>query len=257
MNQNFNIKLARALGNFASLAYFPDLPAIRDKMGVEADNWVLTCVIKNNSQALIAYNKTTKDVIISFKGTDPNDASGWLTDAKFELVRGVLRPGDGKIHSGFNDVFVAVYKDVLKVLSSYPLINNVYTTGHSLGGSLAVIFGLLNPTVSAIYTFGQPRTGDVSFAKSVNDRLGSKYIRIVNDKDIVPHLPPPILNAYRHAGQLAYINTSGQLIFNPSIYSIPSLIKGILFKFNVNIVELVRDHRIDEDYIPALSKITL
>ncbi|XP_066927746.1 uncharacterized protein [Clytia hemisphaerica] len=75
-------------------------------------------------------------------------------------------------------------------------------TGHSLGGAMASIFSIMmvdegkklwadNPK-TVLITFGEPRVGDEAFA-NLHDEVIPTYrkLRVVNDRDIVPHIPLP------------------------------------------------------------------
>ena len=70
--------------------------------------------------------------------------------------------------------------------------------GHSLGAALAVHFVLdlsanFTPANNIrFYTMGEPRVGNAAFMEHFESRteLGKRW-RIVNQRDLVPHLPPP------------------------------------------------------------------
>ncbi|MCI0468371.1 MAG: saccharopine dehydrogenase NADP-binding domain-containing protein [Beijerinckiaceae bacterium] len=66
--------------------------------------------------------------------------------------------------------------------------------------------------VQGVYTFGQPRAGNYSFAKAFDRALEGRAIRFVNNNDIVPHVPlsGPVLR-YWHTKGLIYIDTDGNL----------------------------------------------
>ena len=71
---------------------------------------------------------------------------------------------------------------------------SVYVTGHGLGGAFAIISALdindyLNQGVDVVYTFGQPRVGNDAFAAYYANKLPNTF-RVINNADIVPHLPP-------------------------------------------------------------------
>ncbi|KAJ9159880.1 hypothetical protein P3X46_025335 [Hevea brasiliensis] len=136
-------------------------------------------------------------------------------------------------------------------------------TGHSLGGALAIIF----PTLLAIqdevemlqrllgvYTFGQPRIGDVQLGKFMEPHLHNpvtKYFRVVYSDDIVPRLP---FNGkafhYKHFGECIYYDRQylGQFkedVPNPNYfdmkYIFPMRLRAVL--------ELMRS--LKEDFTPG------
>lgn len=70
---------------------------------------------------------------------------------------------------------------------------------HSIGGALGTLFTaklladypLISESelVGGIYTFGQPRLGDIQFASYLNRKVGHIFYRLVHDNDVVPRLP--------------------------------------------------------------------
>lgn len=97
----------------------------------------------------------------------------------------------------------------------------VWVTGHSLGGSVAVLLvatlerrGFNN--VSAI-TFGQPKFTD---AHGAGKLAHLKILRIVHDEDPIPMLPPVDLEGkslalYHHCGPEVIVRANGHFLFLP------------------------------------------
>lgn len=73
--------------------------------------------------------------------------------------------------------------------------------------------------VAGLYTFGQPRVGDRTFTRQLNNRLTGKVFRFINNNDVVPHVPPPFsvrnpTRLYAHLGTVKYFNSRGLLVTN-------------------------------------------
>ena len=104
----------------------------------------------------------------------------------------------------------------LDLAAKYPSYD-IWVTGHSLGGALASIAasemiarGEIVADRVKLYTFGQPRTGDVTYA-AAHDRIVSCSVgcfidlfkvptsyRITHESDIVPHMPCENCEDYFH-----------------------------------------------------------
>jgi len=67
-------------------------------------------------------------------------------------------------------------------------------TGHSLGAALATlaaidIVEIAQKNITFLYNFGSPRVGNPEFAQNF-DKMFPHMYRVVNYKDIIPHLAP-------------------------------------------------------------------
>ena len=71
--------------------------------------------------------------------------------------------------------------------------------------------------VNGLYTFGQPRVGDLAFCTQSETHFGDIMFRFVNDEDIVTRVPPrvvpgvPLPSYYGHTGQLRFFEANGAL----------------------------------------------
>ena len=135
---------------------------------------------------------------VCFRGS--KSAQDWIEDGEVDLVKWATY---GKVHAGFLKSFSSVYLQLQKTLRmDMPVI----VTGHSLGGAQAVL-GAFNLAgcgfkVLSCYTFGQPRVGNIAFAKACNKAVPNHF-RFVNEQDIVPRVPFP--HCYWHSGTAYFI----------------------------------------------------
>lgn len=92
------------------------------------------------------------------------------------------------LHQGFAQAAEGVYRAVLPSLDRGYAIS---TTGHSLGGAIAVILAMYldidRYTLGPIVTFGQPKVTNVGGAAAFRHL---DIIRVVTWRDLVPLLPP-------------------------------------------------------------------
>jgi len=192
-----------------------------ESLGFSNFAWIdLTTLFKD----VYAFVASSDDYhILAFRGTKiPQD---WIEDlactpARFDWVFN-NGPAIGEIHAGFGHSLSDALNDIQTALSARDLTKPLLITGHSLGGALAAlsgacftVLGLTAPTISAIYTFGQPRIGLHDFCNTYSRILGDKLIRFVNKQDLVPRLPFRNFD-YSDEGTMIHFDSSG----NPSIES--------------------------------------
>jgi len=112
----------------------------------------------------------------------------------------------GKVHRGFKEALDEVWPDLLPHVRKIQEKGcKIWVTGHSLGGALATLFAGRYGNVQGVYTFGSPRVGNEVF----KEHFEVGMYRFVNNRDIVPRLPPP--GAYVHVGTLKFIDRDGIL----------------------------------------------
>ena len=153
--------------------------------------------------------------IVAFRGTESRRREGessfenividLKTDLKIRLVD--WGPG-GKVHEGFNQALDQVWekKGLRRTIQTLREGHRrIWITGHSLGAALATLAAYRYGHFQGLHTFGSPRVGDAGF-KRVFDGKGKAW-RFVNNSDIVPRVPPPVL--YQHVGELKYIDSNG------------------------------------------------
>lgn len=145
---------------------------------------------------------------IAFRGTD--DRADWRTNLDM-LFRGT--PWGG-VHRGFQRATERFWPDIEQhVRAARAAGREVWATGHSLGGALALLSAAkllcADPaSVSGVCTFGQPPVGGAAFCRDCDRHLGDRYIRCVNHTDAVADAP---ILFRRHAGRLWYFDVDGRL----------------------------------------------
>ena len=170
-----------------------------------------TCTVadaKTDTQVLV--DGTMGRVRIAFRGT--YNTEGWLRDLDIRKVG----YGGMRLHAGFFGDVQSVFTE----LESYiPQITTpVIITGHSKGAAEAVLFAYMlkeaGCNVVAVYTFGEPRGGDLAWRAKYDALLGLITWRVTHAADIVPWIPT--IN-YWHITQHAWLPATGGVVFNPSI----------------------------------------
>ncbi|KAI8090275.1 lipase [Gilbertella persicaria] len=158
-----------------------------------------------------------KTIYLAFRGS--KTLSNWVTNLNFGLTN--YTPVSGtKVHTGFynaaKSAVSSYFSTIQGQLTSYPDYK-VVVTGHSLGGALALLAGMdlyqresrLNKSNLFIYTAGCPRVGNPAFAYYVQG-TGITVSRSVNERDIVPHIPPASFD-FLHPGVEAWTKSAGNV----------------------------------------------
>lgn len=112
------------------------------------------------------------EVAVICRGTIFDFPFDWASNLNIALAEGPL---GAMVHSGFNDVFRSMRRQVQDHLRG---VNptDLHVVGHSLGGALAHLFAaeLVEkfPGTIRLYTFGCPRVGAASFASTLTQEIG-------------------------------------------------------------------------------------
>jgi triacylglycerol lipase len=180
-------ELFTKIKHYAEMANAAYLPAQAARGIIEAQGYHL---VQYNSvpgvevNYFVATNDALKHQIIAVRGTA--NVENAISDVSLKL----LPDEHAKIalHQGFAQAAEAVYKAVL------PVLNKNYktsTTGHSLGGAIAVILAMYldidHYSLGPIVTFGQPKVTNVRGAMAFQHL---DITRVVTSQDLVPLVPP-------------------------------------------------------------------
>ena len=178
----------------ARLAYLDDAKKQFNDLGY-ADWWIFDV---DGAQAHIAANE--KEIIVAFRGTEPNEFNDIKADLKAYHKDG--------FHGGFYNEYKKLQSDILDRLNKLQraMDRPIYITGHSLGGAMATVAAYHMPYASGLYTFGSPRAVSI-FNKR---KLKVPHYRTVNNNDIVPKVPMTFMG-FKHCGTLQYLNFYGNI----------------------------------------------
>ena len=127
-------------------------------------------------------------------------------------------PEGGLVHGGFMEALDRVWRDVEGCIAA--IDRPMFYTGHSMGGALATLAASRSTRPpSAVYTFGSPRVGNSDFVATLRN---IPVYRVVNDRDIVPTVPPSQAPLYfRHVGEHCHITADNRLMVNQPGTSAP------------------------------------
>ncbi|RKP18540.1 alpha/beta-hydrolase, partial [Rozella allomycis CSF55] len=178
-------------------------------------------VIKGPIRAYVATDPNEKEIIVSIRGSQT--LADMITDFNAKMVDLLFDDINvGKVHRGFLAASIPIINELKPILLEFKLLNPEYKvtiTGHSLGAALATLIGVdlhftsfPNEKIS-VYSFGEPRVGDMTFAKNLTDLSEKLNIyRITHESDPVPHLPPVRLGFIHHNDQ-HFVTKSNDRIF--------------------------------------------
>jgi hypothetical protein len=183
------------------LAYSPE-DAIRSR--IEA--WGLRgCQVITGDDTLCVVAATADTTLVAFRGSA--NIPNWISNIQ---VLYTTRPY-GRVHRGFYFALAETHGRVRDAVAGLGK-SRVLVTGHSLGGAMAALYAAESGDDQSpgwIYTFGQPRTGfGPGYVQSMRARFGTRLVRVVNNDDVVPQVPPW---PFRHAGRLVRFDASGNV----------------------------------------------
>lgn len=206
---------ALAFAVISDIAYLPPaeaVPAYKKQFGMDAK-----LLSVDNTQVYVLQDD--KNVVLAFRGTEaPTSLDGikdWLlTDAVNLLVVPSGRLGTdlaaagvgARFHQGFVGAIAEIWEPVNGEVEQAMAKSerNLWITGHSLGGALALFSGWLLHrkfiSVHQIYTYGAPMVGNALASTAFDREFPGQVFRYRNGPDPVPMLPTISLlsNDYGH-----------------------------------------------------------
>ena len=218
---HYSVNNAYSLGIISKFVYESD-----NQIKSIAKKWQFdNCSVWSSDylKSVIMYDD--KKLIIGFRGTH-HDVN-WLKNLNVLTHELTVGTKSLKVHQGFYSSVQTLWtvksstdymKNVISdYLQQYP-DNNIYITGHSLGGAMASIcyFFLLNLELEnielkankiALYTYGQPLWCKGDSSQEAVSLFKDNYHRIINYLDLVPQVP-----SLKIIQQLLPISQLGKLV---------------------------------------------
>jgi hypothetical protein len=154
-------------------------------------------------------------IVICYRGTGKKIAA-WISDFDAYPLQehGMIHDGFYEAWSAFKPVIDAYIKASFKINGNdFSSVNKpVFITGHSRGGNVGTLCArhlAKNRNLKCILvSFGTPAQGKQNYVDQLNS-LPINHTRVVNDKDIVPLMPPYHLG-FRHGGNLVKIGETNE-----------------------------------------------
>jgi hypothetical protein len=183
------------------------------------------------STVFLVQSRDGRVVVVCYRGTEPDNLVNWLTDLDIYPERVPVQfpggAGEFDVHGGFYRNVRATRVEVVAALGRAMEGSSIrpgggrvahacealYLTGHSLGGALAALLGVMLVTepeyrpfaerLRGVYTYGQPMVGDPAMARAgdAHPFLGSRVIRYVYGNDVVTRLSPKPAGPFAHFGR--------------------------------------------------------
>lgn len=130
------------------------------------------------------------------------------------------------VHKGFLSLFSNLIEDIENVVSK--LCQNETKTlcinGHSLGGVMALLFGMefqkSSKLNTCVYTLGCPRIGNIEFAHSCNE-MDLPIFRIANTEDHFTDMPSSVSPNFKNAKKpYIYMHPGNAYTFTENLKSV-------------------------------------
>jgi len=185
--------------------------------------FVVTTIVYNTSTDTHGYVGHYGSIIeVVFRGTVTSSLKNWITD--LDAGHSVPYPviPNAFVHTGFLLAWHSVKQQVIAAVQDLRTKINaieIYFSGHSLGAAISVLAaleaGISTGLPITCYNFGDPRVGNQAFADYFDKNIQTSW-RLVNQHDIVPHLPTLTMGFWHIATEVWFTNLTHYMICNDS-----------------------------------------
>ena len=169
--------------------------------------------IETDLQAAITISHRHRRISVIFRGTES------LSDWYYNLIIFKIWILDKVyVHRGFykqltkNNAYEDLASTLKSLLIEYPDYK-IYVCGHSLGSSLASLFGfMISHEIEnhiTVISYAGPRVGDYRWKREVLAKTNLDYYRVTNENDIVTAIP---LIGYKHVGTVIHLTPKKMIL---------------------------------------------
>jgi triacylglycerol lipase len=249
----YDLENARQLVGFAAASYASD-PADASDLSAMASATADVIANEATDTRAVIYQPTEQDTIVAFRGT--RSLRNFVTDIKARRAPLLDGPAGAEVHEGFQIAFRSVCRGLGDFLRGNLSKQQLWLTGHSLGGALAKLAAarfFREHAIAGVYTFGEPRAGNAAFRDCYDYWLRSKTFRVVDGADFITRLPW-WWGAFHHCGTEIFYDSLGRARVAP-----PWWVKGPSDLFGAwaewrrdGRLALLSDHHINR-YVELLS----
>ncbi len=208
--QGFSDENALFLAKHARLAY--EQPKLKEYVckelwGMNDFRFIEYSSDEDDIQAYVTANQEM--LILAFRGTEPNKMQDWVNNMDTQLTERFR----GNVHRGFMRSVDLVWQQIAAAIQDFHHPSQkIFFCGHSQGGALATLAAAqaieVGISLQQVYTFGQPRVGDLLFASFFNRNFKAQLFRIVNYGDIITRVPTR-KSEYSHCGTFVFLDKEG------------------------------------------------
>ncbi|KAJ1976538.1 hypothetical protein H4R34_003948 [Dimargaris verticillata] len=149
-------------------------------------------------QGYVAMHHEYQVIVVGIRGSTADKLTSFATSTIVKKYRWPREVAQSQVHQGYFFSVKVVIKRVIAMLEPQAaryLNYRIVLTGHSLGGAQSVLMASFIAQQHSdwasrlsVYTYGQPRVGNAAFA-TYYQSLSIPTARVVNQHDIVPHIP--------------------------------------------------------------------
>lgn len=171
------------------------------------------------SMQLVAWDPSLKGIVLSFKGTDNDEAfiENWVTNLDFFKESPIQQYPQSELHTGFWNAWQSLKPGVVKALTAIKNSHldthdiHVYVTGHSLGAAIASNAAMdlkLNEGYdTSVVNFGSPRVGDINYHNALLAEV--PHWRVTHNNDPVVHAAPVAEGFYHASTEIHFPERNG------------------------------------------------